>query len=402
MILQHKAVAPATLLLLLLLCLAPSISSLPSALSSHAGSPWCVSRLPSSPLGPRPLVCRRSPSVFPPPPPPSPSSSRPSFFLRSSSLRGGASKRISTGSSAPSSSSDVKKKGLVVGGISSRRGASSSSKKGPPPSSPSRRRLPSPSVLSSLYLRYRSIAPVTRAYMSVCIVLSLSILLLGDEVSQRLFAFSPSLAFPFQPWRLLTAGCYLGSPSISSLMSVYYLFEYGSSLESMHGSASFLYFLFLQLGLLSLMSSIMSVPFFGSALITSMLHVLSRQYPNQKVKWLVFTVPYWTLPLGLAVTDVLQTQTGASLVPHVMGILSGHVYHFWQHVWTEVGGGTPVGTPAFLQRLFDKDGTAATRSNKTSKTRDDEWEDAMNKAKKNRKIKRKDIAKGRRIGGEEE
>ena len=95
----------------------------------------------------------------------------------------------------------------------------------------------------------------------------------------------------------------------------------------------------------------MQTPFTAPSLLTSMLHCLSRLNPSQSVKWLIFTVPYWTLPLGLMAGDVLQQQSGASAVPHIIGMLAGHAHHFQGNVWPKVGGGGPVlASPEWLRR----------------------------------------------------
>merc|ERR1712127_40005 len=111
-----------------------------------------------------------------------------------------------------------------------------------------------------------------------------------------------------------------------------------------------------QVGILSMTSILFGQPFFAQSVITSMLHVLSRSMPNQKVKWLIFTVPYWTLPYGLMASDVLQAGNAGAALPHVMGILSGHLYFFHKNVWPRVGGEDWLHPPGFLRRRLDGGG----------------------------------------------
>jgi len=153
----------------------------------------------------------------------------------------------------------------------------------------------------------------------------------------------------------------LGKPSVSWLMSGYYLYEYGSSLERAYGAAEYLLFLATQIFLLTIFSSLLGIPFFTQSVITGMLHVLSRAMPHQKVKWLVITVPYWTLPYGLMITDCLQAQSAsqsvsqslAAALPHVLGILVGHFYHFHKFVWPKTGGEDWLRAPGFLIDSLD-------------------------------------------------
>lgn len=136
-------------------------------------------------------------------------------------------------------------------------------------------------------------------------------------------------------------------------MNGYYLFEYGSSLERAYGTPQHLVFLLSQVIILSIFSILTGQPFFASSVITAMLHVLSRAMPHQKVKWLVFTVPYWLLPYGLMATDVLQSQSATAALPHVLGILSGHFYHFYKFVWPKLGGDDWMAAPDFLVNRLD-------------------------------------------------
>merc|ERR1712194_121586 len=145
------------------------------------------------------------------------------------------------------------------------------------------------------------------------------------------------------------------------LMSGYYLMQYGSSLEKAYGTAEYLLFLATQISLLTMFSSLLGIPFFTQSVITGMLHVLSRAMPHQKVKWLVITVPYWSLPYGLMVSDCLQAKSAAAAVPHilaaalphVLGILVGHFYHFHRFVWPKTGGEDWLRAPDFLVDSLD-------------------------------------------------
>ena len=205
------------------------------------------------------------------------------------------------------------------------------------------------SAVSDTLTKYKAILPLTRIYITMVGAVTLVGLLLGDELSQGLLALDPiRTMYGLELWRPFTAACFLGPPSIGWLMSAYYLFEYGSSLERAFGTAQHLLFLLIQIGFLSVCSAFFGQPFFAQSVITSMLHVLSRSMPNQKVKWLIFTVPYWTLPYGLMASDVLQAGNAGAALPHVLGILSGHVYYFHKNIWPKLGGEDWLVPPQFL------------------------------------------------------
>jgi len=212
------------------------------------------------------------------------------------------------------------------------------------------------SAVSDTLTKYKSILPLTRIYITMVGIVTLLGLILGDELSQGLLALDPiRVMYGLELWRPFTAACFLGPPSIGWLMNAYYLFEYGSSLERAFGTAQHLLFLLLQIGFLSVFSAFFAQPFFAQSVITSMLHVLSRSMPNQKVKWLIFTVPYWTLPYGLMASDVLQAGNAAAALPHVLGILSGHLFFFHKNIWPKLGGEDWLVPPDFLVRRLDAD-----------------------------------------------
>ena len=219
------------------------------------------------------------------------------------------------------------------------------------------------SALSSAMQKYKRILPLTRAYITMVGCATLLGLILGEELTQGLLALDPiRTIYGMQLWRLLTAASFLGPPSIGWLMSGFYLFEYGSSLERAYGTPQHFIFLLSQIVILSTMSICLGQPFFASSMITAMLHVLSRSMPNQKVKWLVFTVPYWSLPYGLMASDVLQSQSAMAALPHIMGILSGHVYHFYKFIWPKIEGEDWLVAPNFIIRHLDPDARKANQT----------------------------------------
>lgn len=241
---------------------------------------------------------------------------------------------------------------------------------------------PESSPVGSLMEKYKNVLPLTRLYITLIGVVTLISLIVGEEMGQAILALDPiRTLYGFEFWRIFTAASFLGPPSIGWLMSAYYLFEYGSSLERAFGTPQHVIFLIGQIIVLTCMSILLGQPFFGQSMITAMLHVLSRSMPNQKVKWLIFTVPYWSLPYGLMASDVLQAGSPMAALPHIMGIISGHVYFFHKFVWPKLGGEDWVVPPQFLVDRLDPDAKKG--------------KDKINDALKNRK---KTKGKGRKLG----
>eukprot|EP00979_Chaetoceros_neogracilis_P013748 scaffold4037_cov265-Chaetoceros_neogracile.AAC.30 len=238
-----------------------------------------------------------------------------------------------------------------------------------------------PSALDNTMQKYKAILPLTRIYITMVGIATLFGAIVGDETAQVIMGLDPiRTIYGLELWRPITAASFLGPPSIGWLMSAYYLFEYGSSLERVYGTAQHLIFLMGQVVLLSTYAMLFGQPFFGASVITAMLHVLSRSMPHQKVKWLIFTVPYWTLPYGLMASDVLQGGAPAAL-PHVLGILSGHFYYFFKFIWPKMGGEDWLVAPEFLSRRLDPD--------RASDVGRKSFENALKKRKK---------GKGRKLG----
>lgn len=239
------------------------------------------------------------------------------------------------------------------------------------------------SALSDTMQKYNRILPLTRVYITLVGISTLLGLILGEELTQTVLALDPiRLLYGMELWRPLTAATFLGPPSIGWLMSGYYLFEYGSSLERAYGTAQHSIFLFSQVIMLSILSILLGQPFFANSMITAMLHVLSRAMPYQKVKWLIFTVPYWSLPYGLMASDVLQARSPMAALPHIMGILSGHFYHFHKFIWPKMQGEDWLVAPDFLLRRLDPNAK-------------DLMKESINKAVSSRKRK-----KGRKLAAE--
>jgi derlin-1 len=275
-------------------------------------------------------------------------------------LRGGASKSRSKSASLSSSRTATGKK--KVGAA-----AAEKSKK---------------SAMGETMQKYNRILPLTRIYITMVGVATLLGLVLGEEMTQSLLALDPMrVIYGWEIWRPLTAASFIGPPSIGWLMSGYYLFEYGSTLERAYGTAQHLVFLISQVVILSILSLLVGQPFFAPSVITAMLHVLSRSMPHQKVKWLIFTVPYWSLPYGLMASDVLQAQNAMAALPHILGIISGHFYHFHKFIWPKMGGVDWLAAPDFLSQRFDPD------------ARKDAAKESVSKALKARKRN-----KGRKLG----
>jgi derlin-1 len=201
---------------------------------------------------------------------------------------------------------------------------------------------------------YKSILPLTRVYMTMVVVCTVLGLLIGDERAQTILALDPMRVITgWEFWRIFTAASCMGQPSLNWIFNGYHIFEYGSKLERAYGPAQFLVFMLSQFAILSFLSALLGIPFFTTSVVTSMCHVLSRATPKEEVKWLLFKIPFFLLPWGVMVSDVLQSQSVSAAIPHIVGILSGHFYHFHRFIWPKVGGEDWLVAPDFLVEYID-------------------------------------------------
>lgn len=227
--------------------------------------------------------------------------------------------------------------------------------------------------------KYNKILPLTRKFMTLALV-SCVLSLVGGEAGQELMAFDMSKIVKGggdarnsltttkltltrltrsgagQFWRIIFGSTFLGGPSIKLIMDFYYIYQHGSLLESSIGSSTYLLFLFTQVCLLGLLATtVFPTPFFGQSMIAAMLHVVSRVEPHKPTKWIVFNIPSWMLPFAFMVGDVLQAQSPGAAVPHIMGILTGHMWVFLKTVNVKMGGEDFLVVPEIVRDKFALD-----------------------------------------------
>ncbi|KAJ9155785.1 Derlin [Coniochaeta hoffmannii] len=158
-----------------------------------------------------------------------------------------------------------------------------------------------------------------------------------------------------QYWRLLTTFLYFGPFSLDLLFHVYFLQRYSRLLEESSGRspAHFSWLLLYAMASLILLSPLVSMPFLGHPLSSTLVYIWSRRNPDTRLSFLgllVFTAPY--LPWVLM---------GFSLVLHgtvpkdeIMGVLIGHVWYFFSDVYPPLHGGSrPLDPPMWWRRLFE-------------------------------------------------
>jgi len=183
-----------------------------------------------------------------------------------------------------------------------------------------------------------------------------------------------------QYWRLLTTFLYFGPLSLDLLFHVFFLQRYSRLLEESSGRspAHFSWLLLYATTLLLALSPMLSIPFLGSALSSSLVYIWSRRNPETRLSFLgllVFTAPYlpWvlmafslvlhgTVPkdeicgviVGHSMFPLLVPQAGLLRIgsADLVGVL---VWYFFSDVYPSLHGGSrPLDPPQFWRNLFER------------------------------------------------
>ncbi len=158
-----------------------------------------------------------------------------------------------------------------------------------------------------------------------------------------------------QYWRLLTTFLYFGPISLDLVFHIYFLQRYSRLLEETAGRspAVFSWLLLYSMAFLLLLSPLVSMPFLGQPLSSTLVYVWSRRNPETRLSFLglmVFTAPYlpWVL-MGFSL--VLH---GSVPKDEIMGVVIGHVYYFFADVYPPLHNGSqPMAPPNWWRRLFE-------------------------------------------------
>ncbi|QSZ30783.1 hypothetical protein DSL72_000341 [Monilinia vaccinii-corymbosi] len=159
-----------------------------------------------------------------------------------------------------------------------------------------------------------------------------------------------------QYWRLITTFIYFGPLSLDLVFHVFFLTRYSRLLEESSGRspAHFSWLLLYATTCLICINPLVSMPFLGHPLSSTLVYIWSRRNPDTQLSFLgllVFTAPY--LPWVLM---------GFSLVLHgtvpkdeMMGVVIGHIWYFFSDVYPPLHNGhRPFDPPMFWRRLFER------------------------------------------------
>lgn len=197
-----------------------------------------------------------------------------------------------------------------------------------------------------------NIKPATRVYLITCIFCTI-VHLVGLPAPAL---FGLDITKIYEIWRPITSMTYLGGLSMSMANNLYFLVNYGQRLETEFGTGEHTWFLLVQTMILSVLGLVLGFPFHAQAMISAAVYVSSHIHPMEKMPFQFgFMITSWQLPFCMMAVDCLAQQNIGAAWPHVLGIFSGHVYHFFTKVWPSLGGKAMLKAPkVFIKKLGDK------------------------------------------------
>ncbi|MCJ1309923.1 hypothetical protein MMC25_003584 [Agyrium rufum] len=171
----------------------------------------------------------------------------------------------------------------------------------------------------------------------------------------QLFYSYRSVFIKNQYWRLVSTFLYFGPLSLDLIFHVFFLQRYSRLLEESSGrsAARFSWLLLYATVILLALSPLLSMPFLGPALSSSLVYIWSRRNPDTRLSFLgllVFTAPYlpWVL---MAFSLVLH-----STIPkdEICGVIVGHVWYFFNDVYPSLHNGhRPLDPPRWWRRVWE-------------------------------------------------
>ncbi|OJJ96719.1 hypothetical protein ASPACDRAFT_80889 [Aspergillus aculeatus ATCC 16872] len=204
--------------------------------------------------------------------------------------------------------------------------------------------------------QFWSAPPVIRTLSAL--TFAQSALIYGGLLNGYYCLFESRLVFKFLPeiWRLFTSFM-ITRPRLSLFLDVYFMYTYGSSLETRSPRLSgpgdfFVYTIFVALVIMLTAGCLLGSVTFTSALIMAFVYTFSQENRGRKATFFVVQIPVEFLPWAmLAFTFV--TIGWPAVLSDGTGIVAAHLYDFLTRIYPAFGGGQNyLVTPAFIRRFF--------------------------------------------------
>jgi len=204
---------------------------------------------------------------------------------------------------------------------------------------------------------FKNLPPITKTYLTSAVVTT-ALLMFGSISPQQIYINYELVFKRFEIWRLLTNFLFFGKFSFKFVFQMFILQSYMSMVETHRkyagdrGRAEFIHMIIFMVLVLLLVGFLMGgLPFLGQPLIFGVLYIWSRIDPIREVNYWGFKFKAWHLPFVLVVVGMLM---GNSPIMDLIGIITGHTYHFAMNIIPQVYGWQPLKCPTFLYNYFDQ------------------------------------------------
>ncbi|RAH68201.1 uncharacterized protein BO66DRAFT_421688 [Aspergillus aculeatinus CBS 121060] len=185
-----------------------------------------------------------------------------------------------------------------------------------------------------------------------------SALIYGGLLNGYYCLFESRLVFKFLPeiWRLFTSFM-ITRPRLSLFLDVYFMYTYGSSLETRSPRLSgpgdfFVYTIFVASVIMLTAGCLLGSVTFTSALIMAFVYTFSQENRGRKATFFVVQIPVEFLPWAM-LAFTLVTIGWPAVLSDGTGIVAAHLYDFLTRIYPAFGGGQNyLVTPAFIRKFF--------------------------------------------------
>ncbi|KAF2181667.1 DER1-domain-containing protein, partial [Zopfia rhizophila CBS 207.26] len=203
-----------------------------------------------------------------------------------------------------------------------------------------------------------TLPPVSRTITALAVTVSAlgyaGVINLFNYVFLQEYIFTTKV-FP-QIWRFFTAFL-ITKPKFAILLDPYFLYQYGSALETESSRFSqpgdfFVYTAFVGVVITALAGFILKGAIFLQALILAYAYTYAQDNPTRQVSFFIITFDAKFLPFSMLFLTFIIDGPEAALT-QVTGLLAAHLYDFLTRIWPTFGGGRNyILTPRIVSKWF--------------------------------------------------
>ncbi|RIA98104.1 Der1-like family-domain-containing protein [Glomus cerebriforme] len=159
--------------------------------------------------------------------------------------------------------------------------------------------------------------------------------------------------YKLQIWRLYTS-FFLHGLSLGGAFQLYFLYYYSREIETSKFSgktADYVFFLLFEALTILILGWFFGLALFNQCIVMAIIYVWSQYYKDAIVTFMFgirFKGVY--LPFVLLVFEMLQI--GGIPWSSIIGVITGHLYHYLQDIYPASGGPRLLNTPQWLRRMF--------------------------------------------------